>query len=143
MSESKILLILKVLAIIGLSLSLYLLSQQIFQPEFRPCTINATINCDAVIDGPVAKTLGIPTPLYGLMGYLFILYGAFKKNKKLILGMTTFGMAFCAYIGYIELVQLRVICPVCIGCQIDMLLAFIFSIILYRQKPISDTPGKD
>ncbi len=137
MSESKLILVLKILACIGLALSIYLLSQQIFKPEFRPCTINATINCDAVIDGPVAKTLGIPTPLYGLIGYLFILYGAFKKNKKLIMGMTTFGLAFCAYIGYVELIQLKVICPVCIGCQIVMLLSFILAFMLNRQKSIA------
>lgn len=134
MSESKILYLLKILAVIGLGLSIYLLSQQIFKPEFRPCTINATINCDAVIDGPVAKTLGIPTPLYGLVGYIFILYGVFKLNKKLILGMATFGLAFCAYIGYVELIKLKVVCPVCIGCQIDMLLSFILAVKLFRQQ---------
>jgi uncharacterized membrane protein len=134
MSESKIILYLKILACVGLALSIYLLSQQIFKPEFRPCTINATVNCDAVIDGPVARTLGIPTPLYGLFGYLFILYGALKNNKKLILGMTTFGLAFCAYIGYVELVQLRVICPVCIGCQLVMLTSFILAVVLSRKN---------
>lgn len=134
MTESRILSFIKILAYIGLGLSLYLISQQVFKPEFRPCTINATINCDAVIDGPVANTLGIPTPLYGLLGYLFILYGVYRRNNKLILGMATFGLLFCAYIAYVELVQLRVICPVCIGCQIDMLLTFILAIMLNRQK---------
>ena len=76
----------KILAVIGLLLATYLLWQQFFKPSFQPCNINATVNCDAVISEPVAKTLGIPTPLIGFVGYLLILFGAFKKNAKTSLG---------------------------------------------------------
>lgn len=124
----------KILAVIGLVLGTYLMYEQVTQSAWRPCTINATVNCDAVISGEVAKTLGIPTPLYGLVGYTLILFGAFTQKKKLILGMATFGLAFCLYIAYRELFQLRVICPVCIGCQIDMIITFVLAIRLNRLK---------
>lgn len=124
----------KVLAVIGLILGAFLMWEQISRPAWQPCNINATINCDAVISGEVSKTLGIPTPLYGLVGYALILYGAFVKNKKLILGMASFGLVFCLYIAYRELFELRVICPVCIGCQIDMIITFILALMLNRRK---------
>ena len=134
MNKTKLYFWVKILAVIGLILGTYLMYEQITQSAWRPCTINATINCDAVISGEVAKTLGIPTPLYGLVGYTLILIGAFTKNKKLILGMASFGLVFCMYIAYVELFMLRTICPVCIGCQIDMIITFILAIMLNKRE---------
>lgn len=132
----------KILAGIGIFLALFLLWEQLFRPSFQPCNINATVNCDAVISGEVSKTLGIPTPLIGLVGYIIILFAAFKKSAKLVLGMAAFGLAFCLYIAYRELFQLRVICPVCVLCQLDMITVFILGIILNRkaEKPIPPDP---
>lgn len=126
----------KVLAIIGIGLAVYLLWQQIFTPSFQLCNINETVNCDAVISGEVSKTLGIPTPLIGLVGYIMILIGAFKKNARLVLGMATFGLAFCLYIAFRELFQLHVVCPVCIGCQLDMIGVFILGILLSKKRTV-------
>ena len=120
----------KVLAVVGIGLAVFLLWERYAQPTFQPCNINATVNCDAVISGEVSNTLGIPTPIIGLVGYIFILFGAFKKNAKLVLGMAMFGLAFCLYIAYRELFELRVICPVCILCQLDMITVFILGILL-------------
>lgn len=126
--------VVKILSGIGLLLSIYLLWQQFFRPAFQPCSINSFINCDAVISGPVAKTLGISTPLYGFMGYLVILYAAIKEHKRLLMGMAGFGLAFCLYLAYVELFQLRVICPVCISCQVVMTAIFVIGIRIYTLK---------
>jgi len=132
----------KILAGIGIFLAVFLLWEQIFRPSFQPCNINATVNCDAVISGEVSKTLGIPTPLIGLVGYIVILFAAFRKNTKLVLGMAAFGLTFCLYIAYRELFELRVVCPVCILCQIDMITVFVLGILLNRKakKPSSTDP---
>jgi len=132
----------KILAGIGIFLALFLLWEQLFRPSFQPCNINATVNCDAVISGEVSKTLGIPTPLIGLIGYIVILFAAFRKKSKLVLGMAAFGLTFCLYIAFRELVQLRVICPVCILCQIDMITVFVLGILLNRkaEKPTPTDP---
>lgn len=122
------------LSFIGVLLAIYLLWQQFFHPAFQPCYINSFINCNAVISGPVAQTLGIPTPLYGLIGYIVMMYAAYVHHKKLLLSMATFGLAFCLYIAFRELVQLRVICPVCISCQVIMITVFIMSVVLMKQK---------
>jgi uncharacterized membrane protein len=124
----------KILAVIGIGLALFLLWERYFSPSFQPCNINSTVNCEAVIRGQVSDTLGIPTPLIGLIGYILILFGAFKKNAKLVLGMATFGLVFCLYIAYRELFQLHVVCPVCILCQLDMITVFILGIVLTSKK---------
>jgi uncharacterized membrane protein len=124
----------KILGVIGILLALYLLWQRFFQPAFQPCNINSVVNCNALTSGPLQNTLGIPTALIGLTGYVFILFGAFKKNAKLVLGMATFGLLFCLYIAYRELFELKVICPVCIACQLDMITVFILGILLVKKS---------
>ncbi len=128
MKQTKVYSIIKILSSIGVLLSVYLLWQQFFHPAFQPCYVNSFINCNAIISGPVAKTFGIPTPLYGLIGYIIILMAAFLKKDKLLLGMASFGLIFCLSIGYIELFRLNVICPVCITCQLVMITIFLLGL---------------
>jgi uncharacterized membrane protein len=126
----------KVLAGFGIILAVYLLWQQISRPAFQPCNINSYINCEAVISGPVAKTFGIPTPLYGLIGYIVILCAAIYEKKKLMLSMAAFGLVFCLWIAYQELFLLHVICPICITCQLIMISVFTLSILINYKKGI-------
>ena len=120
--------------IIGVVLAIYLLWEQLYPSPFQPCNINNTVNCNAVISGEVANTLGISTPLYGLIGYIVIFFAAVYKKKKLLLSMATFGLVFCFYIAYRELFLLHVICPLCIACQLIMIAVFSLSILLIRKK---------
>lgn len=134
MKQTKIYSLIKVLSSIGILLALYLLWQQFYRPAFQPCYVNSIVNCNAVISGPVAKTFGIPTPLYGLIGYIVIFFSALWHRKKLLLSMATFGLLFCLSIGYIELIQLKVICPICIACQLIMIAIFAFAVVENRGK---------
>lgn len=125
----------KILSIIGILLAVYLLWEQVFRSSFQPCNINSFINCNAVISGEVSKTFGLPTPLYGLIGYIVIFFAATFQKNKLLLGMAAFGLVFCLWIAYQELFILHVICPVCIGCQLIMITVFILSLIIsFRKK---------
>lgn len=124
----------KILSLTGIALAIYLLWEQMFHPTFQPCNINSTINCDAIINGAVAKTFGIPTPLIGLIGYIVIFFSSWFQKKKLLLGMATFGVLFCLSIAYIELFQLHVICPVCIACQVIMISVFSLALAIYKRK---------
>ena len=132
-NTERIYLYIKFLAAMGIVLAVYLLWQQFARPAFQPCSINATINCDAIISGEVAQTLGVPTPLYGFVGYIVILIAAFLKKKRLLVGMASFGLVFCLWIAYRELFELRVICPVCILCQLIMISVFSLALILKRR----------
>jgi len=124
----KTFLAIKALSLIGIILAVYLLWQQFFHPAYQPCYVNATINCEAIISGAVAKTFGLPTPLYGFIGYIVIFFAAIFRKKKLLMGMATFGLLFCLWIGYRELFELHVICPICITCQLIMITVFSLSI---------------
>ena len=126
----------KVLSFFGIVLGLYLLWEQGHSSSIPLCNINSTVNCDAIITGPVSKTFGIPTPLIGLVGYVAILVSSFKKNMNWVLGMASFGLAFCLYIGFREIFELRVACPVCILCLLDMIVTFILSIFLKIKSQI-------
>lgn len=133
--NNKIYFIIKALSLVGITLAIYLLWEQFFHPTFQPCNINASINCEAIVNGAVAKTLGIPTPLYGLIGYILILISAILKKKRLLLGISSFGLLFCLYIAFRELFQLHVICPICITCQIVMISVFGLSLAInFRKK---------
>ena len=134
MVQNKIFSYIKYLSLLGILLAIYLLVEQIFQPSFQPCNINSVVNCNAIISGSVSKTLGLPTPLYGLIGYIVIFFASIYKKKKLALSMATFGLLFCLWIAYQELFLLHVICPVCIGCQIIMITVFIFASMLNISK---------
>jgi len=134
MVKNRILSYIKALSIIGILLAVYLLWEQIFNPSFQPCNINATINCDAIISGSVSKTLGLPTPLYGLIGYIVIFLASIFYSKKLILGTATFGLLFCLWIAYQELFLLHVICPACILCQLIMMAIFCLGLVLNKAK---------
>src|SRR3970040_2087783 len=110
MNRSRLFFTATLLASIGIGLALYLFVNYLTQPVYRLCTISEKINCDAVISGEVSTTLGIPTALYGLIGYTVILVAAFLGKKKLMLGMALFGTLFCLRITYIEVFQINVIC---------------------------------
>lgn len=122
------------LSAFGILLSLFLLWEQLARPAFQPCNINATVNCDAVISGSVAFTFGIRTPLYGLIGYIVLFVAVVLKQKKTLLWVATGGLAFCLYLAFIELVQLRIVCPVCIMCQLTMITIWILAFRLTRKK---------
>lgn len=124
----------RILSVLGILLAVYLLWQQYSRPSFQPCTINESVNCDAIISGEVAQTFGISTPLIGLIGYIVIFAVAVTKKKKLLLSMAAFGLVFCLWIAYKELFELNVICPVCIGCQVIMISVFSLAVAVWKKS---------
>ncbi len=129
--------VIQFLSAFGVILAVYLLTEQIFRfPSV--CSISATVNCDAIISGAVSHTLGIPTPLYGLTGYVVMFFAATLKKSRLLAAMATFGLAFCLWIGFRELFELHVVCPICLACQATIIAVFILA--LYRLLHAHDGP---
>lgn len=128
----------KIFSAIGIGLALYLFVNYITKPATTICTISSRVNCDAVISGEVSTTLGIPTSLYGLIGYVVILIAAFFNKKKLMFGMSLFGTLFCLRITYIEVFNLQVYCPVCALCQVDMIVLLILSYLSLKNKSTAE-----
>ena len=123
------------LSLLGIILAGYLFYSYLAPIPPGLCNISATINCDAVIKGSLATLFGIPVSLVGLIGYIFILYSALLKLPKLHLFMTSFGLLFCLRLTFLEILVEKVYCPVCLACQLIMLILFILSLKLIR-KPL-------
>ncbi|OGM08744.1 hypothetical protein A2W13_00920 [Candidatus Woesebacteria bacterium RBG_16_36_11] len=117
-----------VLALIGIVLATYLLYNFYAVVPSTICNISSGINCNAITKGTLSTLFGIPVALVGLIGYAVILFSSLTKKKKMALGMTAFGMLFCLRLTILELFFIKVICPVCIACQIIMLIVFLLSL---------------
>ncbi len=124
----------KYLAAIGVGLAIYLMYEYLAPAHQSICYVNATVNCEASTKGVLANTLGIPTALWGLSGYIVIFLAAVKKWPKVLLGMTAFGFLFCLRITFLELLVVKAICPVCIACQIIMLVVFLMAVVINAKK---------
>jgi uncharacterized membrane protein len=135
--KQKIYIAVRCLAVLGIVLAVYLLWERYATPDFQPCNVNSRVNCNAIISGEVSNTWGIPTPIIGLTGYIIILLASIFKKPRLLLAMATFGLCFCLWIGFRELFQLHVVCPVCITCQLAMTTIFVLSLILNFKKNLS------
>ena len=122
------------LSILGVFLAIYLFYNFLTKPLVESCYLNAHINCDAVTKGSLSTLFGIPVSLIGLTGYFVILLSSIFKKKLLVLGMATFGMIFCLFITYQEIFLLKVICPVCLTCQLVMFLVFLLAMYLNFKK---------
>jgi uncharacterized membrane protein len=127
------------LSFFGIFLAIYLFYNFLTKPILESCYVNSIVNCDAVTKGSLSTLFGIPVSLVGLVGYIVILFSSVFKQKKLALGMSSFGMAFCLYITLQEVFVLHVICPVCLACQLVMLIVFLIALGLNLQK---DSPSK-
>jgi uncharacterized membrane protein len=119
-----------ILSSLGILLAIYLFYNFLTKPVVESCYFNSHINCDAVTKGSLSTLFRIPVSLIGLLGYIVILLSSIFKQKLLVLGMSTFGMIFCLFITYQEVFLLKVICPVCLTCQLVMLTVFLLAIYL-------------
>lgn len=128
MNNSKLFKYILYLSIIGIFLATYLFYNFLTKPLIESCYVNSVINCDAVTKGSLSTMFGMPVSLIGLIGYIIILFSAVLKKSKLLLAMSLFGMIFCLTITFQEIFNLKVICPVCLACQLVMLFVFLLSL---------------
>jgi len=119
-----------ILSSLGILLAIYLFYNFLTKPLVESCYFNSHINCDAVTKGSLSTLFGIPVSLVGLVGYIVILLSSIFKQKLLVLAMSTFGMFFCLFITYQEIFILKVLCPVCLACQLVMFTVFLLAIYL-------------
>lgn len=135
MKDEKFYKITILLAAIGIVLASFLFYNFLTKPVVEVCTVNEQINCDAVTKGTLSTLFGIPVSLIGLVGYVAILISAYFKNKKAVFAVSAFGMIFCLRLTFLELFSIKIVCPVCLACQIDMLVLFLLSLLANLKKP--------
>jgi uncharacterized membrane protein len=131
------------LAIIGIGLASYLYYEYAIQETFGVCNINSVLNCNAVTKGALAEIWGLPVSIVGLVGYAAILISAKLRKFKIAFGMATFGMLFCLRLTYLEIFVEQAICPVCMACQIVMLIELFLTYRLAFPKKVDLLSEKD
>ncbi|MFZ5376642.1 MAG: vitamin K epoxide reductase family protein [Patescibacteria group bacterium] len=134
MKEKLIRQIIMFLSIIGVGLATYLLYEYMTSQTLGICNISETVNCEPITKGALATVFGVLVAIIGLIGYMVIFLSTLFKSKKMAVGMTAFGMLFCLRLTILEIFVERVICPVCVMCQIIMLIVFVLSLV-WLKKP--------
>ena len=132
-------------SIIGLIVSSYLSYVKLFHTAIY-CTPGLG-DCQSVNSSQWSVLWGIPVAVFGVIGYLAILFIVYFGPKLAIFkpyirsslfGLGLFGFLFSAYLTYIELFVLHTICQWCILSALCMTVIFISSIFLIkRDRPNS------
>ena len=130
-----------VLSLIGLFVSAYLFNAHNHLGE-AICNFNSVFSCNSVDQSVYSMLFGIPVSLLGIIFYLFVIIGLFKRIylKKLItrfvslktydfslLGLLIFGVLFGVYLTLIEAFVIKAYCIYClISFGITILLVVLF-----------------
>ena len=132
-----------VLALLGAADAIYLLVLKYTQAEAM-CIGNH--GCITVNNSPYSVIYGIPVSLLGLLAYLAII-GIFlleprwkpaaQQGPLAVFGLSLAGVAFSAYLTYIEYYVIFAVCPFCITSAILITLIFILAIIRLVRQPYS------
>jgi uncharacterized membrane protein len=94
--------------------------------------------CHDVNFSPYSEIGGIPVSLFGLAAFLLIAFilileprsKIVKENGSLaIFGISLAGVAFTAYLTWLELYVIHAICPFCVASAVLIALIFILAII--------------
>lgn len=127
--------ILALLALLGFLVSLYMLA---YAMGFTGPVICGIGNCEAVQSSPYARIGPVPVAALGVLGYLGLLIlsfmglqpssQAFRRLPLGLLGGGIAGLAFSAYLTYLEAFVIHAWCQWCVSSAIIMALAFLASL---------------
>ncbi len=98
--------------------------------------------CDVVKESPYSKVFGISVPYYGLLGNLIIIISLlFKslgdKRYSMIYYFSLAGVAFSAYLTYLEVAVIKAICSYCVISAVFVLAIFITVLISKQLKSLN------
>jgi uncharacterized membrane protein len=132
-----------VFAVLGALDAIYLL---IFKLTSNNQMCLGSGGCHNVNFSPYSEISGIPVSLFGVLAFLAILFILFmeqrlkiaKENGPLgIFGISLGGIAFSAYLTYLEIYVIKAICPFCVASAILITLVFILAVIRLIKQLLS------
>ncbi|MGP8072069.1 MAG: vitamin K epoxide reductase family protein [Thermoplasmata archaeon] len=105
------------------------------------CTLNAFFSCALIAHSGKTTTFGIQDYDWGIAGFIAILVLAVIAERRrkdarlayLLALLTSAGLALSAYFLYVELVEIRGLCPVCLAAYGCGILAWVGSLGLARK----------
>jgi uncharacterized membrane protein len=110
-----------VLAVLGVAIAGYL--TWVHYAGVEPLCAGGAGGCERVQSSPYADLAGIPVALLGLAGYVAILVALLAPGEAARLvgaGLALAGMAFSAYLVYLQLAVIDAICQWCIASDLLM-----------------------
>ena len=126
-----------VLSIIGVLIAIYV-TQSFIRQSPIVCVNNG---CELVRKSMYSKLLGIPVPVFGLIGYLSLAIFSFlrtvKDNKnylRAMLGISLFGVCFVTWFTYTEIFVIKAICTWCAISAVNMYIIFLLTVKIFKSK---------
>lgn len=120
------------LSLLGFLVALYMLSYALGFAGPLVCKIG---DCEAVQSSPYSRIGPMPVAAFGVLGYLALIVVSFlglqpslAKSRKvplILLVGGVLGVAFSAYLTYLEAFVIHAWCQWCVGSAIIMVLAFL------------------
>jgi protein-disulfide isomerase/uncharacterized membrane protein len=143
--------ILIILTLVGIALSAHLtyvhIGVYLIDNFVSGCNINQHFNCESVALSQYAVFLGVPTSIWGIIGYLFMLIlsiiGLTQKHRQtspvyaMLVLTTGFSITVGVVLAYLSHTQLSTICPTCAITYGISLLMFIFALLTLKTDHIS------
>jgi uncharacterized membrane protein len=130
------------LSLTGFFVSAYLYLYKIGRIGTLAC---GTGGCETVQQSPWSRVAGLEVSLIGMVGYaglllvsLVALQPAWAGKRwpgSLLLGLAAGGVAFTAYLTYLELFVIHAICRWCVGSALIILSIFILALLDNRRLP--------
>jgi uncharacterized membrane protein len=128
------------LALIGVLISIYMSA---YHFGWLGSLVCGTGGCETVQNSPWATFAGVPVPVIGLVGYGLLLMLSvmgiqerFEDDRRIPLLLTTgaaIGLAFSAYLTYLEASVIHAWCRWCIVSAILATLIFVFTVPEFRR----------
>jgi uncharacterized membrane protein len=130
-----------ILACLGILDATYLL---IYKLTNNPSMCLGSGGCHNVNFSPYSEIGGIPVSVFGLVAFLVIgvillleprLTVAQQNGSLAIFGISLAGVAFSAYLTWLEIYIIHAICPFCVASAVIVSLIFILAIIRLIKQP--------
>lgn len=135
-------------ALIGVLISTYMSA---YKFGWLGTIVCGTGGCEKVQNSPWAEFLGVPVPVIGLLGYGALMVTAlaglqprFAADRRLAIVLTagaTIGLAFSAYLTYLEANVINAWCRWCIVSAVLATLIFLFTLPEFRRMRSTETTG--
>jgi uncharacterized membrane protein len=105
----------------GIGLAIYTAYEYLNQ-NFSTCSINPQVSCGGVFQSGHTSIFGIPFYVLGLVWFPFLLamglvttrLGKIPLKAEFLLPVLMVGNIFTAYLWYLEIVVIGIVCPLCV-----------------------------
>lgn len=134
--------IIAALALGGVGLATYLAMYKLGMIGELSCSIG---QCETVNLSKWANFLGIPVAVWGVGFYLVLFLVAFVGTTErfvsatwvshALLGLTTWGVLFSAWLTWLELFVINAVCMFCVISAVLVTVTFLVSVLEWRTRP--------